>query len=175
LGEPARADLGPPPAASLATISIGSARRAPPPKPGKLAFAPGGAPAQSAGPSSAKLHTVADVIAWWRRQRTAERLPSPAALDIGAWPNTALFSFEHPDAAPQAVRLGGSTPMPSSIALTPALAIWLVEAARAALRSADMQRESAWFSDTGAVEAILLPLSLHGRPDHVLYHLQRLT
>jgi hypothetical protein len=175
MGEPAHAEAEPPPAASLATITIGGSRRTPAPASGKVAFAPGTKPARAAAPSAEQAESIEGVIAWWRRQRTAERLPSPGTLKLPAWPNTALFSFEDVDAAPQAIRLGGAMPTPSSITLTPALAIWLVDAARLALRSADICRESAWFGDTGAIEAILLPLSLHGKPDHVLYHLRRLT
>ena len=175
MSEPAHAEGEPPPAASLATITIGGRSRAATPAAGKVAFAPGAKPARGAAPSAEQAESIEGVIAWWRRQRTAERLPSPGTLKLPAWANTALFSFEDIDAAPQAIRLGGAMPTPSSITLTPALAIWLIDAARLALRSADMCRESAWFGDTGAIEAILLPLSLHGKPDHVLYHLRRLT
>ena len=175
MGEPAHAEGEPPPAASLATITIGGKSRTPAPASGKLALAPNGAQPCVAAPSAEQAGSIEEVVAWWRRQRTAERLPSPGTLKLPAWPNTALFSFENIDAAPQAIRLGSAIPTPASITLTPALAIWLIDAARLALRSADMCRESAWFGDTGAIEAILLPLSLHGKPDHVLYHLRRLT
>ena len=174
MGEPAHAEDAPPPAASLATITIGGkARRGAGRRQGRLCAGRQAGARRSAIGRTGREHRGGDRLVAAPADRRASTLAGRAqAARLAEHRALQLRGYR---CAPQAIRLGGAMPTPSSITLTPALGIWLIDAARLALRSADMCRESAWFGDTGAIEAILLPLSLHGKPDHVLYHLRRLT
>lgn len=183
-------DLLPPPA-SLTTIRVRGRTRTAQDKV-FLDLAAGAAGTGAAGPSGRAAAqpgrgTVEELIAYWSRLRRGTDLPSPADLNYAAvasgWPNTVLLHFdpgpgETPEeATPRAVRVIGPTPEAASghtIPITPRVAAWIVNLAREALHRAEMVRDIEHFPDSlGWLEAVLLPLSMRGIPDHVLYHLRR--
>lgn len=180
-------DLLPPPA-SLTTIRVRGRSRSAQEK----AFLNLDAAAGAAGPSGPATArpgngTVEELIAYWSRLRRGDNLPSPADLNYAAvasgWPNTVLLHFdpgpgETPEeATPRPVRVIGETPQAASaraIPITPRVASWIVDLAREALHSADIMRDIDHFPDSvGWLEAVVLPLSMRGIPDHVLYHIRR--
>lgn len=183
-------DLLPPPA-SLTTIKVrGRSRTAQEKAVLNLdARAAGWGIAGPSGPAIARpgQGTVEELIAYWSRLRRGDTLPSPADLNYTAvaagWPNTVLLHFdpgpgETPEeATPRPVRVIGETPQAASaraIPITPRVASWIVDLAREALHTAEMMRGIEHFPDSvGWLEAVLLPLSMRGIPDHVLYHLRR--
>jgi hypothetical protein len=148
-----------------------------------------GAPAGDAPPGPrAAQPSPDDLVTYWRALRDGRPLPSPLDLDrrgvAARWRNSGLLSYAAD---------GGATgdPVPRALPLAPAsdggddaqqiplsgdLVASILDLADRTLELGRPVRDTIRAAEGdggGPVEAVLLPLSLSGDPDHVLYHLRR--
>jgi hypothetical protein len=161
-------------------------------KTGLRGGASAGAPQRrGAGPARVPQHALAqpsadDLVTYWRALRDGRALPSPLDLDrrgvASRWRNSGLLSYAADggatgDPMPRALPLapaqdGGSNPQ--EIPLSGDLVASILDLADRTLELGRPVRETIRVAEgDGPVEAVMLPLSLGGDPDHVLYHLRR--
>jgi hypothetical protein len=183
-------DGEPPPAASLASVPLRGRRREPRAAKSELYAgvldAPAALPVAPLPPSGTQ-RSADELIDYWRALCGTRLLPSPLDLDrtmvaLG-WRNSGLLAYAADggnagDAVPRPLPLAqvaAGAEDPLYIPLSSEIVGWVLELAGTTLHLARPVRETTRLaaSAVGRLEAVVLPLSLRGAPDHVLYHLRR--
>jgi hypothetical protein len=180
------------PAASLTTIPIRGGRLGPKPAATKRELYEGVLEAAAPLPPVAALpagkqRSAEELVAYWATLCAGR--PLPAVLDLDrprialGWRNVGLLSYVSDggatgDPVPRALPLSEqatSADDPLYIPLGGEVVGWVLDLAERTLQLGRPVRDTSRLSEggIGRLEALLLPFTLRGTPDHVLYHLRR--